>query len=130
MSRAKLPVSEDAIENQQPLPATGAVASPLVSKRLRVECPVCSREVSDSRRPHTIPLDVVDEPGLEARDVDEVSVYGWACDYCSLVLPLEPAVARREPAIAPPSEGWIAVAITPETGPRMRGYVPAREVIR
>jgi len=128
--RGSLCVDEDVLDDQAALP-TAAEVAPIAgdADRGRFECPSCSRDVTGSRRPHRIDADLVDEAGLEAIGVDEVPVFGWRCDYCEVVLPLDADLARREPAIAPPFEGWGVVPIAPQGGPRIRGLVPNREVL-
>lgn len=128
--RGSLPVSEAAVDDQAPLPIAAEVA-PIDGdpSRGRFECPSCSRDVTGSRKPHRIDADLVDEAGLEALGADEVPVYGWRCDYCEVVLPLDADLARREPAIAPDVTGWGVVRLAPSRGPRIRGLVPNREVL-
>ncbi|WP_049934670.1 hypothetical protein [Haloplanus natans] len=128
--RGSLPVDEETLDDQAPLPIAAEVA-PIDGdpSRGRFECPSCSRDVSSTRRPHRIDVDLVDEAALEALGADEVPVYGWRCDYCSLVLPLDADLARREPAIAPDVSGWGVVRLAPSRGTRIRGLVPNREVL-
>lgn len=127
--RGELPIDEATIENQCRLPLAAIDVAPPVGGVRSVECPACGRDVSGSRKAHSVSIDLVDEPGLEARPIDDVPVFGWHCEYCDLVLPLDVDLANREPSIAPPFEGWLAVAITPEGGSTIRAFVPRREVI-
>jgi|GEM_PF-2384804 len=128
--RGSLSIDEDVLDEQAPLP-TGAEVAPIDGdpSRGRFECPSCSRDVSGSRQSQRIDADLFDEAGLKALGADEVPVYGWRCDYCSLVLPLDADLARRDPSIAPDVTGWGVAMITPERGPRIRGLVPNREVL-
>jgi hypothetical protein len=128
--RGELPIDEATIENQCRLPLASIDVAPPVGGVRSVDCPGCGRDVSDSRRSYSVPVDLVDdEPGLEARPIEKVPIFGWHCEYCDIVLPLDVDLAHREPSIAPPSEGWLVVSITPERGPSIDAFAPNREVI-
>lgn len=128
--RGELPTDEATIQNQCRLPLAAIDIAPPIGSVRSVECPGCGRGVSDSWRSYSVSIDLVDdEPRLEAHPIDEVPVFGWHCEYCDIVLPLDIDLAHREPSIAPPSDGWLVASITPERGPRIRAFAPNREVI-
>lgn len=129
MSNQQMPLSEDAIQEQTPLPIVALDVARVESTPRSVCCPHCSRDVSDSRSSHQLDANKLDEPGIRARSIESIAVYGWHCEACNLILPLDSELARREPEVAPPFEGWTTADITSTKGARIRGYVPAREVL-
>lgn len=121
--------TEGALKEQSPLPNVSLdVAQPHHSIQ-SVDCPHCLRDVSESRGSHRLDVEKIAEPGIRARSIDAIPVYGWHCNHCNLILPLDSELAHAEPEVAPPFEGWIVIEITPNKGARIRGYAPAREVV-
>lgn len=90
-----------------------------------VNCPKCGVDVSGTRRPHRIDSRHIADD-VEVKD-DDIPVYGWRCERCRIVLPIDPSRQSPVNCSLGPANGWIAVQaqLRDETA---RVLVPQKEV--